>query len=663
MELYHLKLPLQLRSSVQSKHLTAATAPGDPPITQVYVAAQNELELVRRTLAQAYPQQQADQIVRVMPPQAVRRVPGLPALLGVAALDAAEQEAAAPVLVAQLQRLRAAHPARQHFRLLLINAFGSNLGDNLIGLTAFRQLLGVLREHLPVVSVDVLLGWHPDDRLARLFRDIDGIDQVRTQGLTLAELAQYQGLFDTSRLIYLPRYGQMPMVDWYLWWLGLDPAAVAPRAKRNAVAIPEADRQWVAQHLPPANGPRILLNPKASVALRSMPEASQRRLADALLADWPQARLILVQPLALAHERVSHLDEFINTSDRLAALVAAVDGLIGVDTYTAHLADATATPAVTLFSSIHPDIYPYYPLGHGLCLPDAAQLPGWNTPKVEPQVWEAMAADYASAWAALDCAAVLAALRGVMETKATAPAPLSPCLLTPRLAPSVCPTRSLDAGDQALEVPLRQREDALATVLDDTLISLSAQLLRTGDTVVCLAPGVGESALKLAQRVGHQGRLVAMEPRRHLHQWLCSNLARAGIWHAQTHWALPEGEGLLRFEMKSLRAMDEFLPLRLFNTRQTEPVVCWPLDTLALDSCRLLVLRSPLARVEVLQGARETVARLRPVVLIGVLALPLSKGFEVFFEGMSYGLRMVPLASVDETQQGPEYGLLVAEPN
>jgi FkbM family methyltransferase len=662
MELYYLKLPLQLRTRVQSKYLTAATAPGDPPITQVYVAAQNELELVRSTLAHAYPQQPPDQILRVMPPHAVKQVSVLPALLGVAALDAAAQEATAPVLVAQLQRLRAAHPARQHFRLLLINAFGSNLGDNLIGLTAFRQLLGVLREHLPAVSVDVLLGWHPDDRLVRLFRDIDGIDQVRTQGFTLAELMQYQGLFDTSRLICLPRYGQMPMADWYLWWLGLDPAGIAPQAKRNAVAIPEADRQWVAQHLPPANGPRILLNPKASVALRSMPEDALRRLVDALLADWPQAQIILVQPLALAHGRVSHLDEVINTIDRLAALVAAVDGLIGVDTYTAHLADATATPAVTVFSSIHPDSFPYYPLAHGVCLPHAAQLPGWNMPKVEPQAWGAMAAAYESAWAALDCAEVLAALRGVMAKKAAAPGVFGQGLLAPRSAPPVCPTRRLGADAQALEVPLRQCDDALAKVLDDTLVSLATQVLCTGDTVVHLAPGVGESALPLARCVGHQGRLVAIEPRRHLHQMLCANLARADIWHAQTHWALPEGVGLLRFEMKGLRAMDEFQSLRLFNTQQTEAVVCWPLDALALDSCRLLVLQSPLARVEVLKGASETLARMRPVVLIGLLALPVAKDLEAFFEGLSYGLRVAPLANVDATQQVAAYGILVAEP-
>lgn len=418
MDLYYLTLPLNLRTRLQSKHLVSARVPGSPTPAEIYVAAQNELSLVRHALAKKIrPKQPVDQILHIMPPDDIRQLPNMPALLGAGALDVAAQGASGSVLVAQLQRLRAAHPQRGQFRLLLVNAFGTNLGDNLIGLTAFRQVLAVLRSQLPAVAVDVLLGWHPDDRLRRLFSDVDGIDQIRMQGFSLVELQRYQGVFDTSGLLYLPRYGQIPVVDWYLWWMGLDPASIAPLAKRNAVAIPEADRHWVAKHLPAAQGPRILLNPKASVALRSMPEVTLRRLVYTLLADWPQAQIILLQPLVLTHVKVIHMGKFINTTDRLAALVAAVDGLIGVDTFTSHLADAVATPAVTIYSSINPEWFPYYPLVHAMCLPEARQLPGWNKAKLLPQEWLTMASGYGVAWAALDCTAVMAALQGVMAKK------------------------------------------------------------------------------------------------------------------------------------------------------------------------------------------------------------------------------------------------------
>ncbi len=663
MELYCLTQPLQLRTKMQSMHWVGAKVPEKPTTTEVYVAAQKELALVRRTLTKSHPQQALDQLLRSVPPDAIRQVPGMPAMLGARAVNDAVQGTPEPLLVAQLRRLRAAHPQRQHFRLLLINAFGTNLGDNLIGLAAFRPVLAVLRAQLPEVSVDVLLGWHPDDRLARLFRDIDGIDVIRTRGFALAELLRYQGMFDTSGLLKLPRYGQMPMVDWYLWWMGLDPASVTPADKRNAVAVPEADRQWVAQHLPVAQGPRILVNPKASVALRSMPEAAQRRLVTALLAEWPSVQVILVQPLALEHARVSHLDEVINTSERLAALVAAVDGLIGVDTYTSHLADATATPAVTLFSSIHPDIYPFYPLVQGLCLPNAAQLPGWNKVKLEPQEWATQAGAYEAAWAAMDCSAVMATLRGVMAKKAAAPGAFEPRLLPPRAPPSVCPTRRLGADPLALELPLRQHDDALARALNETMLALAEQLLRPGDTVVHLAPGAGETALQLANKVGPQGRLVAIEPRRHLHQLLCANLTRADIWHAQTHWALPVGAGIKQSLISALQAMDDHQPGQLFNASLPEAVFCWPIDALALDVCRLLVLTSPLARVDVLQGARDTLARWRPVVLIGSLKLQDVKTFQDFFERLSYDVRVAPLAGANQLQQGEHHGILVAEPS
>lgn len=659
MHVYYLTRPLTLRANAQALSLKAVTDAGQLVKTELYVAAQRELKLLRQSLEATYPLADLEQLLCVLTPQTAATLQGMPTSLGVRALASPADGEPANTLLAQLQALKAAHPGRQHFRLLLANAFGANLGDNLIGLSAFRHVLTLLRAHLPQVSVDVLLGWHADDRLVRLFRGIDGIDICRTQGLSIAELERYQGVFDSGELLDLPRYGQMPMVDWYLWWMGLDPAVVPATDKRNAVALPAADRQFVADHLPPADGPRILINPKASVALRSLSEATTLRLVQTLLAHWPLARVILIQPLALAHPRVSQLAEFITTSDRLAALVAVVDGLIGVNTYTAHLADATSTPAVTLEASLAPALCPYYPLIESVLLRGAEALPAWNKMKVSAPAWGDMAEAYEAAWAAHDFAEVVTALRRVMAKKAAAPGAYEPRLLAPRAAPPVCPTRLAQADDAALELPLRQRDSALARLLDDTIAKVAAQVLCAGDTVVHVAPGAGASALGLARRVGPHGRLVAIEPRRHLHQLLCANLARADLWHAQTHWALPEGEGISRQDISGLRAMDESQPLSIGNGAPPEAVLCWPLDVLALAACRLLVLSSPLARVAVLQGARQTLARLRPIVLVGVVAVEEAKGFDACFEGLGYRVRRLPLGAA---RQAARYVILLAEP-
>lgn len=661
MHAYYVTRALTVLGQGQRRALQPPLQPSAPATTEVIVPAQRELERVRAAITGSGPADPRHDTLRLLPPAALAGVPGLPVTLGAGAYAAPAAEAPPNCLVGQLQALRAAHPARQHFRLLLVNAFGAHLGDNLIGLTAFGHVLAVLRAQLPAVSVDVLLGWHLDDRLARLFRGADGIDTLLTQGPTLAELSRYQAVFDTSTLITLPRYGQMPLVDWALWWLGLDPQAVPAGGKRNTIAVAEEARAFVAARLPATAGPRIVVNPKASTPLRSMPSPATQRLVRHLLAAWPRAQVVLIQPLALQHPRLLDLSAAITDADRLAAVVAQADGLIGVDTYTQHLADATSTPAVTLYTSVSPGLYPYYPLGESLLLPGAQALPAWGRMKVPPQEWARVAATYEAAWQALEPGAVLAALQEAMARKAGRPAEWTPRPPPAPAAPAPR-TRSVGTGEFAVELPFRQRDDPVATVLDQTIAKVAAQVLWAGDTVVQLGAGAGQAALGLARRVGQHGRLVAFEPRRELHQRLCANLAAAGIQHADTHPVMPEGEGWALRDIHRLYAGDEHQPLQLANSTVPEPVVCWPLDALNLVACRLLVVCQPLPLLSVLQGARATLERLRPVVLAGVLPLSSSAAFEAFFGALGYRVRLVELGDASQPDRPALFAVLVADP-
>ncbi|MFA7382252.1 MAG: glycosyltransferase family 9 protein [Desulfurivibrionaceae bacterium] len=614
---------------------------------------------MRSALAMTYPEEPVGQLLHVLTPDSVANLPGLPPYLGVKAFTDLGAELPANCLVAQAQALKNGQPGRRHFRLLLINAFGANLGDNLIGLAAFRHVLVVLRKYFPVVTVDVLLGWHSNDRLSRLFRDMDEIDTIRIQGLTLAELGRYQALFDTSNLIDLPQYGKLAMVDWYLWWMGLDPLCTPVEEKRNAVVIPEAERNFVATLLPPGTGPLFLFNPQASVPLRSMPEKIIPLMLETILAAWPEAMVVLLGATQVKHPRLVNLSGKITDVDRLAALVAAVDALVGVDTYTTHLADAVSTPAVTIYSSITPERYPYYPLDKALLLPNAEKLPAWGKGKASAEIWADMTGTYDAAWQALEPEAVIAALKYVIQKKAAGVFPQR--LLTARkAAPMACPTRLLPDG--VLEVPLRQHDDPMARLFDETVARVAEQIVRSGDTVALLGAGAGESSLALARLIGRDGHMVTFEPRRHLHQLLCANLTRAGIWHVETHLVMPEGENLTRREINGLQAADEYGPLMMANGEQPESVVCWPFDLLALDACRLLVLRSPLARLPILEGTRDTLTRLRPVVLLGVLSMHNTPVFESFLSGLNYRVRVLLLGTPDEPEHTARCGIILAEP-
>jgi hypothetical protein len=659
---YIVSRPLTLAGGGQHKQLHPAGNFNRPAIDEVHIPAQRELDLLRAALQKTFPQEPLKKLMRILAPKSFSQVPGLPVTLGVRAFADPDEKAATGCLIRQLQALKTAAPQRGHYRLLLVNAFGLNLGDNLIGLTAFRRVLDTLRAELPAVSVDVLLGWHNNDRLSRLFRDVDGIGTILTQGPTLAELTRYQALFDTGQLIILPRYGKMPTVDWYLWWMGVDPETVPAEAKRNAVGIPDDAKEQVARQLPPADGPRILINPKATVALRSLSEQTTRRLVEHVLAAWPQAQVILMQPLAVEHPRLFNLSGAVSTVDLLAALVAQVDGLVGVDTYTQHLADATATPAVTLYPSVAPGLYPYYPLGASVLLPDAQKLPAWGKMKVSPEVWAGIAEAYEAAWQKLAPDTVLGALRRVMNRKADEPSMFKTRLLPARTAAPAARTRLLTAGKTTLEVPLRQHDDPMAKILNRTIANISKQVLCPGDTVAVLGAGAGEAALGLARAVGRHGRLVAFEPRRELHQVLCANLAAAGICHADTHAVMPDGDGFAVRKINRLRIADDHRPLDLANCAEPEPVACWPFDALGLKACRLVVVCSPMPLLSALQGARATLERLRPVVLSGVLRLQDAAAMEQFFAKLRYRVKTLELGDARNLVQTPQFGLVVAEP-
>jgi FkbM family methyltransferase len=265
------------------------------------------------------------------------------------------------------------------------------------------------------------------------------------------------------------------------------------------------------------------------------------------------------------------------------------------------------------------------------------------------------------AWQALEPGAVLAGLQAAMARKAGRPAEWAP-RPPPGPAAPVPRTRTVGAGESAVELPWRQRSDAVAAVLDQTIAKVAAQVLCTGDTVVQLGAGAGQAALGLARRVGHHGRLVAFEPRRELHQQLCANLAAAGIHHADTHPVMPMGEGWAVRDIHRLYAGDEHQPLQLANSTVPEPVVCWPLDALNLPACRLLVVCLPLPLLAVLQGARATLERLRPVALAGVFSRRSSAALESFFVGLGYRVRIVELGDATHPDRPALFGILVAEP-
>ncbi len=658
---YVVSQPVVLRSATQVKHIAACEDFHKVGADRIQINSLNEYQMVRDALAQQFPDASPDTLVKTIPHERLAMWSLFPMLLGRRGNGVSSE---GDILRGQLLALRAKHPKRQRFRILINNGFGTNLGDTLIGLTAFRAARSMLRETLPEVSVDVLTGWIPLGGVSHLLRQQDGVEQVLTQGPTLQAMAGYQGLFDFSDLIKLANYGKMAPVDWYLWWLGLDPAQVGPEDKRNRIDINPADTDVVTSALSGFAGPKTLINPKASEALRRMPATVLQTLAHAVLAADPAAWVVFDQAVSFDHPRAIQLAELINSPQRLAALVAQVDGVITPDTFVQHVADATGTPACTLSASVPSDFFRYYPTVKTLALPGAETLGGWGKTKVSAEEWETMEPAYQRAWAQLDAPSVLAALNQARQERDAMPVGNRARIDRPKAAFHPTLTRQAE-NVPSQRVPSGQRPDLASEAIGRVLLKLGWQILLSGDTVALLGAGAGDLALQLADRIAPNGRLVAFEPRRMIHQVLCANVIRAGHEHIETHPVMPIGSDFVIAQTPGLSLREDHAATAASNLMTADPVVCWPLDRLDIGRCRLIIIQAPVPVISALEAAVKTVRKHRPFVVAGPIRSQEVPGCTRILGEDKYTVKAVRLHAVDETLADLEDDgtlILVAQP-
>lgn len=296
--------------------------------------------------------------------------------------------------------------------------------------------------------------------------------------------------------------------------------------------------------------------------------------------------------------------------------------VIGVDTYTQHVADATDTPAVTLFTTIDPALYPYYPRQVALTLPGARELPAWGLPKLGADDWARVEPAYQAAWAALALQDVIAAAEGLMADADAHHAGKS----IPDVAAASAPS------DPLAHLPPGERPAPAWSSFIERVMSRLNETLYPGDTALLLGGGAGELALPLAERLGPIGRLIVMEPRRELQQCLVANLVARGLAHVEVHWAIPMPTlstpaasvslpGPACHELPHLYADDDHTPIDAANSRVLYPVPGWPVDALAPAPCRLLVVASPLPWQAALESAAETLRRCQPVLVLGPMPM------------------------------------------
>ncbi|MEI7570263.1 MAG: FkbM family methyltransferase [Alcaligenaceae bacterium] len=150
-------------------------------------------------------------------------------------------------------------------------------------------------------------------------------------------------------------------------------------------------------------------------------------------------------------------------------------------------------------------------------------------------------------------------------------------------------------------------------------IDLFDQVIRQGDWVLDVGANIGAHTVYMAQKVGVQGRVVAFEPQRTVHQLLCTNMAVNGLLNAHCHHAAV-GNTLGSIEVPQVDPNANFnfgglsLEYEMELPKETVPLIM--LDALNLLRCNFIKIDVEGMEREVLLGAAKTIAQYQPILYV-----------------------------------------------
>jgi FkbM family methyltransferase len=167
-----------------------------------------------------------------------------------------------------------------------------------------------------------------------------------------------------------------------------------------------------------------------------------------------------------------------------------------------------------------------------------------------------------------------------------------------------------------------------------------AQILSPGQIVAEAGANIGAHTIQLAQLVGPAGQVLAFEPQRVIFQLLCANIALNEVFQVHaSHAAAGATAGTLSVPAVDYAASDSnFGAVSLCHAAAGEIVPVIALDTLALPSLRLLKIDVEGMEAQVLAGARQQIARHRPVLYVENDRQDNSAALIALIESMGYDL-------------------------
>jgi len=236
---------------------------------------------------------------------------------------------------------------REHFdadyargrRVHLVNAFGVTLGDSIIGLTA----LSAVKRLYPYLRFTIYRPARAPRYVQRLY-ELAAPRLANIVGLPvpLASLPADEPKIDVGNQLFWPRFASMPMIDFFLWAMGIAPSTIAAADKRN---------RWLADVplKPIANEPYALFCPNASTPVRSIPASMRARIV-ARLADETGLPVMGFGPVD--DPRYRDIAPFCIDTDDFLAWIGRARYLVTADTAALHAGAGFDVPTTAFFTTI-----------------------------------------------------------------------------------------------------------------------------------------------------------------------------------------------------------------------------------------------------------------------------------------------------------------------
>jgi FkbM family methyltransferase len=147
-------------------------------------------------------------------------------------------------------------------------------------------------------------------------------------------------------------------------------------------------------------------------------------------------------------------------------------------------------------------------------------------------------------------------------------------------------------------------------------VDVFRQCLRPGDVALDIGANFGSHTIPLAQFVGPGGAVYAFEPQRILFQILCGNVALNEIGNVRAlPVALGRAAGRTKVPALDYRGANNFGGIPL-GAAEGEDVAVVALDQVELPKARLIKIDVEGMELDVLAGARATLARCRPILYV-----------------------------------------------